>query len=186
VRDGLRAPSLGLDPSRADQDAPHHRAVEGGAALRRSPALLVEDRRDRHAIATLPVKFAGPRDQLRIGAERFQLGHWPHDLQRGPIAALPMAFQADLFAVAEHGDDDPLQQQSRYCLTLLPRRRLGPPKGGQILGQVPDSGQFGWRRRFGPLLQETFVVGQETRLLAVSQSCSRVRATSRFSGSTLT
>ncbi len=61
---------------------------------------------------------------------------------------------------------DPLQQQSSYRLTLLPCRGLGPPEGGKIPGQILDGGEFGRNRRFGPLMQETLVVGYETRLLA--------------------
>ncbi len=104
VRDGPRGPSLGLDPSRADQDAWRHRAVEGIATLGRPPALVVEDRRDLDAIAAGPMKFAGPGDQIRIGAERLQLGDGPHQLMQGSVAALPIALQADLLAVADHGD----------------------------------------------------------------------------------
>jgi hypothetical protein len=166
VRDGPRGSSLGLDPSRADQDAPHHGAVEGVAALGRSPAFLVEDRGDLDAIAALPMKLAGPGGQVRIGAERFQLGHWPHQLMQGSVAALPMALQANLLAGADHGDEDPFEQKPSDRLTLLLSCRLGPPESGQILGQILYGGQFGRAGRLGALSLKALVVGQETRLLA--------------------
>ena len=56
-------------------------------------------------------------------------------------------------------------KQSSDRLTLLLSRRLGPPEGRQILGQVLDGGQFGRAGRFGPLPLKALVVGQETRLL---------------------
>ena len=77
-----------------------------------------------------------------------------------------MALQANLLAIADHGDDDALEQESGDCLALLLGRRLGPPKGGKILGQILDGGQFGRARRLGPLPLKALVVGQETRLLA--------------------
>jgi hypothetical protein len=128
--DGPRRSALGLDQSSADQDTPHHRAIEGVAALGRPPAFMVEDRGDRHAIVAPPTKFADPGDQIRIGAERFQLGDGPRQPMRGPVPAMPMALEANLLAAADHGDDDPLEQQSGDGLTLLPGRRLGPPEGG--------------------------------------------------------
>src|SRR5271163_863900 len=166
VKDGPRGPSLGLDPPRADQDAPDHRAVEGVATLRRPPAFVVEDQGDLDAIAARPVKFTGPGGQVRIGAERFELGDRPHQFMRGSVAALPMALQAELLAAADHSDDDAFQQQSGDRLALLLGRGLGPPKGGKILGQILDGGQFGRARRLGPLPLKALVVGQQTRLLA--------------------
>jgi len=160
VRDGPRGSSLGLDQSRADQDAPDHWAVEGIATLGRSPAFVVEDRGDLDAIAARPVKFTGSGGQVRIGAERFELGHRPHQFMRGSVAALPMALQANLLAAADHGDDDALQQQSGDRLALLLGRGLGPPKGGKILGQILDGGQFGRARRLGLLPLKALVVGQ--------------------------
>ena len=91
---------------------------------------MVEDRGDRHAIVAPAAKFADPGDQIRIGAERFQLGDGPRQPMRGPVPAMPMALEANLLAAADHGDDDPLEQQSGDGLTLLPGRRLGPPEGG--------------------------------------------------------
>src|ERR1700675_2774097 len=166
VRDGPRGPSLGLDQSRADQNASDHRAVEGVATLGRSPAFLVEDRGDLDAIAAGPMKFAGPGDEIGIEAEGFELGDRPHQFMRGSVTALPMALQANLFADADHGDDDPFEQEPSDRLTLLPSRRLGPPKGRQILGQILDGGQFGRARRLGQLPLKALVVGQEMRLLA--------------------
>src|SRR5208283_2297095 len=72
--------------------------AERSSAYRRSPAFVVEDGRDHGAIAARPMKFAGPGDQVRIIAERFQLGHRPHHLMRGSVSALPMAFQTNLLA----------------------------------------------------------------------------------------
>ena len=98
------------------------------------------------------MQVASPSDEVRIGAEGLQPGDGPHELMRGSVPAMPMAFQADLFARVDHGDDDPLQQEPDDRLALLLGRGLGSPEGGQIVGQILDGG---------------------------------VRATSRFSGSTL-
>ena len=91
---------------------------------------MVQDRGDRDAILACPMKFAGPGDKARIGAEGLQLGDGPHQLMRGSVPAVPMTLQANLLAAADHGDDDPLEQQPCDCLTLLPGRRLGAPERG--------------------------------------------------------
>ena len=85
---------------------------------------------------------------------------------RGSVPAMPMAFQADLFASVDHGDDDPLQQEPDDRLALLLGRRLGSPEGGQIVGQILDGGYLGRRGRFGPLAREAFVLRRKTGLLA--------------------
>jgi hypothetical protein len=90
---------------------------------------LVEDRGDLDAIAACSMKFVGPGDKTWIDAEGFELGDRPHQFMRGSVAALPMALQANLLAGADHGDDDPFEQQPSDRLTLLLSRRLGPPKG---------------------------------------------------------
>ena len=77
-----------------------------------------------------------------------------------------MALQANLLAAADHSDDDAFQQQSGDRLALLLGRGLGPPKGGKILGQILDGGQFGRARRLGPVALKALVVGRQTRLLA--------------------
>ena len=108
----------------------HHLAVEGVAALGRTPAFIVEGRGDHRAVLTPPVKLAGAGDKARIGAEGLQLGDGPYQLMRGSVAAMPMALQPDLLAVADDSDDDALQQEASDRLTLLLGRRLGPPEGG--------------------------------------------------------
>ena len=65
------------------------------------------------------MKFAGPGDEIGIEAEGFELGDRPHQFMRGSVTALPMALEANLLAGADHGDDDPFEQEPSDRLTLL-------------------------------------------------------------------
>ena len=92
---------------RFEQQMMNHLCIEGVPALRRTPSFGVEDLGDVRAFEALSAQFGGARRQARVGAERGQTRDGTPQLVRRAGAAAPMAFDPNLFRVADDLDQDP-------------------------------------------------------------------------------
>jgi hypothetical protein len=121
-------------------ESAHHLSVERIAPLGGSPAFSIKNGGDICQDKPLATKVANSGQEVLIGAEFIKAGNGSGQLMCGLIAAVPMAFDAHLFATVNDFDENSLKQQADNGLTFLLSCAL--PKRWHISCQEPDRGDL--------------------------------------------
>jgi hypothetical protein len=101
----FRPPILDRHNPRFQQQMMDHCGIEGVAPFRRPPAFVIERGGDGGAALAGLSEFGGTSGKGLVGAQAVEAPDGTDHVMRCPMAALPMAFTAHLFAVVDDLDD---------------------------------------------------------------------------------
>jgi hypothetical protein len=110
---------LGCDDAGLAQEMMHHRSIERVTTLGWSPTLTIERFSNNGVALPGTIEFGCMRDERIIVAELSQARHWSDQLMCGLIATVPMTDDTNLFAAIDDFDQNPFEQQTDQCLSLL-------------------------------------------------------------------
>jgi len=110
---------FGCDDAALAQKMMHHRSIERVSTLGRSPTFTIERFRNNSVALPSTIEFGCMRDEGIIIAQLSQPSHGSDQLMCGLIATVPMTDDTNLFAAIDDFDQDPFEQQTDKCLSLL-------------------------------------------------------------------
>jgi hypothetical protein len=151
----LTPPLSGSGKAGLGDESAHHLSVERIAPLGWPPAFSIENGGDICQHKPLATKVANSRQKVLIGAEFVQAGNGAGQPMCGLITAVPMAFDANLFAAVNDFDENSLEQLADNGLTFLLSGAL--PKRRHISRQEPDRGDLGRAQGLRLLVLEPLV-----------------------------